>query len=483
MSLRSFSLVLIVCGILAYVLYSSEPPTSEIWRAKAAGEITTQPAEVGSRSVFLIRQQQIAAIDPDGTMTGPLPLDAQARHPLVGIASGVLVSDREGGHAFYSPSLTRLWKRATLTPSDLQPVALPGNRLVVAGAPDVLFGLDGTTGEALWESHFEGQVMRVVPGETIAVVYGYDDLKKPSWKLCAIDPDDGSVIWKHPDPISDDAPVVYSNYFIFCDMEGRPMAVSQDTGSVAYRHDSDGYKIAGTTGNSLLLLAAGGTRMDYCDLPTGISWSVTLPSPFLGALAVDDALLFADGRSVRCIEARTGVIRWQRDLGKTFDWFVHGNALGITYKDNFLARHTRVTLFTPDKARPVWTAMDSGRFYKPMSSTRGDLLVCRSGNIRLMPYPELPPGTDPVATGTVEPPPPDRAFRQMSAAASATAAPASQPIAATLTASAAPLLPPASATSASKTTAMEPEQEEPAEAPAPASAPQRPLPLASPSGW
>ena len=482
MSLRSFSLVLIVCGILAYVLYSSEPPTSEIWKVKAAGEVTTQPAEVGSRSVFLVRQQQIAAIDPDGTIAGPVQLDAPARHPLVGIASGVLVSDREGGYAFYSPSLTRLWKRATLSPSDLQPVALPGNRLVVAGAPDVLFGLEGTTGEALWESHFEGTVMHVVPGETIAVAYGYDDLKKPSWKICAIDPDDGSVIWKHPDPISDDAPIAYSDYFIFCDTEGRPIAVSQETGKVAYRHDSDGYKIAGITGNSLLLLAAGGTRMDYCDLPTGISWSVTLPSPFLGALAVDGDLLFADGRSVRCIEARTGVIHWQRDLGKTFDWFVHGNALGITYKDNFLARHTRVTLFTPDKARPVWTALDSGRFYKPMSSTRGDLLFCRSGNIRLMPSPELPPGAEPVATGTIEPPPPDRAFYQMPGAASATAVPTHQSVHASPTAPA-PLFLPASATSATTAATAESELEDPGVAPSVASAAQRPIPLVSPSGW
>lgn len=477
MSPRSFSLLLLVCSILAYVLYSSEPPTSEIWRTKAGGEITTQPAEVGSRSVFLIRQQQLAAIDSDGTITGPVQLDTQARHPLVGIASGVLVSDRDGGYMFYSPDLTRLWTRGTLTPSDLQPVALPGNRLVVAGAPDVLFGLAGTTGEALWESHFEGRVTHVVPGETIAVVYGYDDLKKPSWKICAIDPEDGSVIWKHPDPVSDDMPVVYSDYFIFCDKDGRPIAVSQQTGKVAYRHDSDGYRIAGITGNSLLLLAAGGTRMDYCDLPTGTSWSVTLPSPFLGALAVDGALLFADGRSIRCIEARTGVIRWQRDLGKTFDWFVHGNALGITYKDNFLARHTRATLFTPDRAHTVWTAMDSGRFYKPMSSTRGDLLVCRSGNIRLMPCSELSSGSEAIATETVASIP-ERAFFTMSPVA-----PPSAPFAsATSQALPAPVpqatpLPPASAAPPVM------EQEESPRPAMPTPAVRKPISLASPAGW
>ncbi|OQA07630.1 MAG: Outer membrane protein assembly factor BamB [bacterium ADurb.Bin374] len=464
MSLRSFSLVLIVCGILAYVLYSSEPPTSEIWKIKAAGEVTTQPAEVGSRSVFLIRQQQIAAIDLDGTITGPVQLDAQARHPLVGIASGVLVSDREGGYAFYSPTLTRLWKRGTLTPSDLQPVDLPGNRLVVAGAPDVLFGLEGTTGEAVWESHFDGRVTHVVPDETIAVVYGYDDLKKPSWKICAIDPEDGSVIWKHPDAVGDDAPVVYSNYFIFCDKDGRPIAVDQQTGKVFYKHDSDGYRIAGITGSSLLLLAAGGTRMDYCDLPTGTSWSVTLPSPFLGALAVDGALLFADGRSVRCIEARTGVIRWQRDLGKTFDWFVHENTLGITYKDNFLARHTRVTLFTPDRNQTVWTAMDSGRFYKPMKSTRGDLLVCRSGNVRLMPYPELAPGPEAIATETVASTP-ERAFFTMPPVATSSA-------------------PFASATFPALSASAPSAQRGPEESPLPAMpASGKLVPIASPAGW
>lgn len=471
MSLRLFSLILVVGGILTFYLYSSEPPTSEIWRVKANVEITTQPAFTGDKAYFLLRQLQIAAIDTSGNITGPVQLDSQARHPLVAIASGVLVADRDGGYTFYSPELVQLWKRATIAPSDVQPIPLPGNRLVVSAAHEVLFGLDGKTGNALWESHFDGSVVHAVPGETIAVVYGYDDLKKPSWKLCAIDPEDGSIIWKYPDPIDDGTPLVYSGYFLFCDKDGRPVAVSQQTGEVAYRHDTAGYKLAGVTGNSLLLLAAGGTRMDFCNLPTGKSWSVTLPSPFLAALTVGDALLFADGRSIKCIEAQTGVIRWQQDLGKTFDFFVHENALGITYKDNFLARRTRVTLFTPDRNSTIWTALDSGRFYRPMMMPQGDLLICRSGNIRLMPRPETASAPEEIASGTNSPP--FDAFFQVPPRPAATAAlPApAVPAPETPVASKQPVIP------------EPPLHEDPAEPDLSTPAARPPAPLASDSGW
>ncbi|HNW36528.1 MAG TPA: PQQ-like beta-propeller repeat protein, partial [Candidatus Ozemobacteraceae bacterium] len=334
-------------------------------------------------------------------------------HALVGLASGALVADRDGGYTLYSPGLKELWKRATLIPSDVPPVALPENRVLVSGAREVLFALDGATGEPVWESHFEGRVVHVVASETIAVIYGYDDLKKPSWKLCAIDPDAGDIIWTYKDPVEDAIPFVYGGYFIFCDNTGRPVAVDQQTGEVVYRHDSEGYKIATVTGNSLLMLAAGGSRLDCSDLPTGKSWSVTLPSPYLDALAVGDALLFADGRGIKCLDAKSGTVRWQRDLGKTFDHFAHGTALGITYKDNFLARQTLVTLFTTDQNKTLWTAMDKGRFYAPLELSNGDMLVCRSGNIRLLPHPVAAAGTEAIASGSAIPIPIHKTFWQI----------------------------------------------------------------------
>ncbi|HOY66586.1 MAG TPA: PQQ-binding-like beta-propeller repeat protein [Candidatus Ozemobacteraceae bacterium] len=404
MSNRLFGLLLVVAGVLSYLLFSFEPPTNELWRAQAPGDITTPPAQVGETFCYLIRQQQLGAIDATGKLSGPVPLPSQARHPLVGLASGVLVADRSGGYTCYSADLKERWKRATLTPSDLSPLPIPGNLVVVSGAHEVLFAVDADTGEQVWESHFDGRVVHLVSSETIGVVYGYDDLKKPSWKLCAIDPADGSLLWTYRDPVEDAPPFVYGGYFIFCDATGRPVAVDQETGEIVYRHESEGYKIATVTGHSLLILANGGTRLDCSDLPTGKSWSVLLSSPFLAAHAVGDAILFADGRGIKCLEATTGFVRWQRELGKTFDAFVHRNGLGITYKDNFLARQTQVTLFTADANRTLWSALDKSRFYKPMALSNADLIVCRSGNIRLLPLPATTPGTSAVASASIEVP-------------------------------------------------------------------------------
>ncbi|HEY9069933.1 MAG TPA: PQQ-binding-like beta-propeller repeat protein [Candidatus Ozemobacteraceae bacterium] len=404
MSNRLFGLLLVIAGILTYQLFITEPPTNEVWRVQAPGDITTPPAQVGETFCYLIRQQKLGAVDATGKLAGPIALPSQARHPLVGLASGVLVADRDGGYTCYSPKLKELWKRATLTPSDLPPLPLPGNLVVVSGGHEVLFAVDTDTGEQVWESHFEGRVVHLIASETIAVVYGYDDLKKPTWKLCAIDPADGSILWTYRDPVEDAPPFVYGGYFIFCDATGRPIAVDQETGEVVYRHESEGYKIATVTGHSLLMLANGGTRLDCSDLPTGKSWSVTLPSPYLAAHAVGDVILFADGRGIKSIEARTGFVNWQRELGKTFDAFVHRNGLGITYKDNFLARQTQVTLFTADQNRTLWSALDKSRFYKPMALSKGDLIVCRSGSIRLLPLPASAPGTSSIASAAIEVP-------------------------------------------------------------------------------
>ena len=81
----------------------------------------------------------------------------------------------------------------------------------------------------------------------------------------------------------DELPIVYRDLFIFCDITGRPVLARQKNGKVVHRYPADGYRIAQLAKDLLLLLSAGGSRLECFSLNDRTTWGDTRPVAFVGA--------------------------------------------------------------------------------------------------------------------------------------------------------------------------------------------------------
>jgi len=390
MSNRILGILLVVVGLLALHLFGGPPETKAIWKISVESEILSQPIKIDS-DIFLINaQNQILKMDFSGKIVLSKEISAMPAFPIIPLASSIIVLDKEGRIQGYSAKdLSVVFTSQLLELPRVRPIPLPENRFLIAGARNVFFSVDGTTGKKVWETHLPGNIIEVTIGKTLACIYGYDDLNKPLWKLAGIDMEDGELLWTHNENIDDKPPLVYADHFIFCNKDGRPIAVDQTTGEEKFRYDHEGYKIVDLIDDSLYLLAQGGAQLEALSIATGTSWSATLPSPLLKIFGAGDRLIVVDGKSIRCLNSKNADFLWQGEMGKTFDAYYSGTGVFVTYKDSFIDRPNYFSAFNPQSGEIAWTCYDTKMFYAPITVPKGEIVFSMSGNIRLMPG--LPP--------------------------------------------------------------------------------------------
>ena len=198
-------------------------------------------------------------------------------------------------------------------------------------------------------------------------------------------PETGEILWSFPREMSGAYPLPRGSVFVVCDGDGKLCVIDQETGTEIGTISGNGYKMVEVAGDRFFLLAAGGSRLESVSLKGGSAFGTTLPSPLSSLWAFEDRALAVDGKSIKALRLKSGEVIWKKELGKTFG-LAHRlrNGVGITYKDDFISRPTYYSIFSARDGNPIWTCSDYGIFHFPFVFPEGDMVFCRTGNIRLM---------------------------------------------------------------------------------------------------
>jgi hypothetical protein len=377
-------LLVVLTLFVGYVFLPASESTS-LLKLTLPGEVKSPPVYFDETAVMILNEKKLARITASGVVEKVIDIPAPNRFPLIKTDEEVVILDRARILRGYSRhDLRQLWERELLEIPDLAPIAFQGNRILVRAGPSSLFSLNSATGEPQMEARLRGTLIQLATDKVLGCVYGLADAKQPHWRISGVDPDDGEIMWSFPEPVSDDLPLSHQGHFVFCTSRGVPVAVDQMTGEERFRLEKGGLKMVTIVANTLVMLAAGGSRLECLSLTEGTSWSATLPSPLEVCLGDNKNLFIIDTKGIRCVAADTGLIKWQKDLGKTFNAHVVPQGVGVTYKENFVERETYYAFFNPENGLVKWQVTDRGIFWMPNFSSRGHTLVCRTGTYRVM---------------------------------------------------------------------------------------------------
>jgi outer membrane protein assembly factor BamB len=393
MERKTLGILLILGAIIALIILQSPGTTPELWTRPVNGEIKSPPVFDTQAAYFFIDDQHLARLDKNGTITHRVPLKSPYQFPLVQTSRHLLVVDRQGHtHCFAKSNLTPAWSKQDPIRARLSPLALPGDLFLIQKDPGFFLAVEAEKGDVQWEARFSGEVVNVVVDRVLSCVHGYSDLKSAEWKISGINIADGQLLWTFPQLVAEGNPHPIMDMLAFCDAQGRPQIVDQQTGTEQFQHEKSGFRIFAAQKEFLFNLAAGGSILECINLATGKSWSANLPSPLVNAIVQDDMIFVIDGKGIRSVKADTGEIKWERELGKTFHAFSLSTGPVVTWKAAFTDHETFLTCFNPRDGTTIWSCMDRGIFWHPWPLERGDATFCRTGVIRLMP---LPPGIPP----------------------------------------------------------------------------------------
>jgi len=382
MNRRLFGFILVVLSLILYNFMNRITPTQSIWSAVYDQEVLSAPCRAGRNAALLGGRKEIALFNKNGQLVARQNIPREPKFPLIEVGPAVVLTDRQSGVRAYSvDALQLLWERALVTSPRLAPSVLPNDRLLVATTREALFALEGATGNPAWEANFQGEVVRVSVGSSVACIFGYTDVLKPVWKLRAIDVDSGVPLWTFPESVIEQTPLVYKDMFVFVNSAGRPIAVDQITGDVRFRVDGEGYRVFQAEGDYLLLLAQGGTRIDCYSITGKNSWSTTLPAQMVNSTIIGGRVMLADRQGLRCANAANGDLYWQLELGTVLLAYPYRNGLCVVYKQYFVDRQSLFAYFDSQAGKPEWTCVDSTMFHRPIAFGSIDFVVSRAGNI------------------------------------------------------------------------------------------------------
>ncbi|MFZ5953337.1 MAG: PQQ-binding-like beta-propeller repeat protein [Candidatus Rifleibacteriota bacterium] len=410
MSKRTFGVLLVIVGVLAFHLMGSEPETAPVWSSSISGKIYSDPVKVGSHVVFLggdkgKKTYQLFEFGNDGKKGAESAVMQVLGYQPLACGKTVVLADKSNMlRGFTVPGLQIAWEAAMQQPILLSPGALANKNVIVASGRNTLFCVNHETGQPVWDYQFSKPLVNFGVDETVISVSGYTDVKDPVFNLMGHDPETGEVLWTLNEPASSDDLHFVQSLAVTTSPDGVLLVVDQKTGQLLFKHNTPGLKIAQVLEDRLILLAAGGSRIVCFSLMTGESWTTTLNSNFTGAARNGKRILLATKKEVRCVDADNGGLYWSRDLGDIYNAFPFRRGIFITHKDSFFDRATYGSYIGTEKASSIWTAYGRGIFQKPLICSNGDLAITYDGMVKMLPAPaessssiEMPAMPDPEA--------------------------------------------------------------------------------------
>jgi len=386
MNRSTLGFLLVSAGLILGIFLMFPSSTPSIWELSFPPGIFSNPVRVGQNVFFVQGEDRLYSIAPSGKVEAQAKLSDPLGQPLVALPKAVVAIGKQGRlTALSHADLKTIWHKELQLQSGSSSIAVFDNRLFVKGTPDSVWCLDGNTGNLLWESHPGGEIHEIVAGKEIFCLSETSEVKNKVWRISAISPIEGAILWKFPRPVEAEKPHEYTDYLVFCDASGTPVIVDRLSGEEKYRHPVVGLKLLGIAENYVLFLALGGSRIESLSFLSGNSWSATLPSPLLNVFGWGDSIVIVDGRSVRCVNAETGLIRWQKELGKTFNAFSAGNGICITYRTTSISLDTSFGCIDPENGKTIWVSCGMGIFWSPFLFDAGDMVFSQTGKVALMP--------------------------------------------------------------------------------------------------
>ncbi len=387
---RLIGLILIITGIIAFHLFGTQPETRAIWQNNVTDKIYLDPVAVGDHFVFLAgdkgkREFKLIQIDSQGKVTAQSTALNNLPFDPVAFDNMVVVGDRaKMVRGFSVPGLNIEWESGTAQAFPMGPIKLGKDNFLIQSDQSLLFCLDNKTGKPVWDKTFTDNLINYGADKAVICIHGHADTKNPVWKASGLDPADGLTLWTLEQKLSSDSPLFVQDICILTNTDGQVLVVDQMTGQVLYQHPVDGLKAIQILDDTLIMLASGGSRLVCMSLMTGNSWTTTLQSGFTGAAKYGNRLLISDKKNLRCLDATSGVLIWNRNLEDIYNAFPFRNGIFITHKDSFFARETFGSYIETATSESLWLAYDRSIFSKPLATSHGDLLLSYGGNFRMM---------------------------------------------------------------------------------------------------
>ncbi len=409
MSKRLFGILLVIVSITAFHLLGTQPETAPIWSGSVAAKIFSDPVSVGDRCVFMGGDKgkhvfQLFELDRNGKVSAEsVKMSYLPYSPIVNGKMVILADSARMIRGFSVPGLKLEWEAAALEQFKIPPVRSGENRLIVQSTANSIFCLDTQTGKPLWDKVFTDTLVNYAAGKVVICIHGSSDPKNDKWKVSALHPEDGSLLWSTESTMSQDTPLFIQNVCILSSFDGEIMIMDQDNGALLYRNQIKGLKAAQVLDETLIMLASGGSRIVCMSLMTGNSWSTTMQSGFTGAAKYGEKLLLLDKKNLRCVEVSSGVQLWRHELDEVYNAFPHRKGIFVTHKDSFFSRNTFGSYLETGSSRCVWMASGRSLFMRPLVTDDGDLLVSYDGSYRLMPRPFSPPATTDIPAAVSDP--------------------------------------------------------------------------------
>ncbi|MDN5278584.1 MAG: hypothetical protein PWR01_2549 [Clostridiales bacterium] len=393
MSRRTIGILMIILGILAFHLLGSQPETAAIWTTYINNKIYSDPVEVAGKVIFMGGNKGKKAyflyeVDKDGKVSAESVKLPVLPYQPIGFAKRVVIADKSNMiRGFSVPGLNLEWESGAAQPIALEPLKIGKDKILVSSGRNFIFCLDNETGKPVWDHQFSKTLVNFAADEIVACITGYTDLKEPSWSLTGHSTENGELLWTYEEPVSGDKPLFIQGLCLTTTASGQLIILNQRTGQAVYRHSATGLKAIQLLDDRLILLAAGGSRVVSLSLMTGDSWTTTMNSAFTGAAKYGNSLLLSNKKSVRCVNANTGALFWDRNLGDIYNAFPFRKGIFITHKDSFFDRSTYGSYLSVESGTPIWTTYGKSIFQKPVVTSQGDLVVAYNGMIRMLPSP------------------------------------------------------------------------------------------------
>ncbi len=386
-------MILVVAGLAAFHFLGSQPETPPLWKNGVSAKIFSDPISVGENYIFLGGDKgrkifKLFAINRQGELAAESPTLSSFPFPPIVTGDTIILGDSARMiRGFSLPDLKIKWESGTMEQFKLPPTKVSEDRFLIQSTKHVLFCLDSQTGKPVWERSFVDTLVNFAVGKVIVCLHGYTDLKVPQWKATAISPETGETVWTLTLPLSHDTPLFVQNICVLSSNEGEIIIVNQNDGSVLHKNTVKGLKAVQILDQTLVMLAAGGSRVVCMSLMTGSSWSTTLQSGFNGAAKYGERILLTDKKSLRCLDVDTGAQFWRRDLANVYNAFPHRRGIFVTHKDSFFSRETYGSYIETGTGQSTWQAMGRSLFMQPLITNEGDFVISYDGQYRMLPKP------------------------------------------------------------------------------------------------
>ena len=386
MTRRLLGFLLFVTGLCAFALLQHPIPSAPLLETHLQATIRFSPAFHADKA-FLVSDQALFCLNNQGQTlfrvelteprSGPVFPDNEQLVLLTGTelrsfaidqgkarwavphqqGPGVTVAVRPGKILTYDSRLANVFDGTSKNLGQWQPVGTFSQ--VLFGNDDILVGL----------------VQTQTATETL------------TWRVAGYSLSKAAEIWRFPEPLTSDPLRIDQGQVLCCTASGQPVLVDQETGKELFRIRNDGYRLFENTPSSLILLAAGASRLETRPLSSGgASWSVSSSSPIHRGIIIDSDIVLLDEHHVRVFALADGEGRRQFQPGSVLrdGGPIAGKAYWITYEDSLWWNSLFCSVVTPTSGKLLWTAGETKEgVWPPLALSSGDLLVSRNGRVRL----------------------------------------------------------------------------------------------------